>query len=262
MSRQDTPRPDHPLRFSVHTRLREWRLRGLVKARPGGVFLDVGCGLGYLTAVLGRGFGLAVGLEYDPGGLASLKRLAPLAAPLRGGAWELPLADGSVDAVICSEVFEHLPDGRDEEALAEIRRVLGPGGRLYLTVPCLEGLRAYSPLRNLGHDDPSGGEYHHRLGYRAADILAMAERVGGLAVRLKRYSMPLFSELFMDLLKLVYFRENRLKEHSDIESAGDSGLFKAYRLAFPALFWFFALEDLLLAPIIKGHILIVEFERV
>lgn len=255
-------RPDHPLRFSVHTRLREDHLRRLIPADPTGVLLDVGCGLGYLTAVLGQGFKTVFGLEYDLGGLRSLRRLAPGAIPLCGKAWELPLADASVDVAVCTEVFEHLPGGFDEKALAEIRRVLKPGGRLYLTVPCLEGLRATSRLRNLGHDNPAGGEYHYRQGYRAEEITRMAERVGGLAPRGLSYSMPIVSELFMDLLKLVYFRKNTLKEHSDIESAGDSALFRAYRKIFPALFSIFVLEDAVLAPALRGHILIAQFEKV
>lgn len=45
----------------------------------------------------------------------------------------LPLPDGELDLVVCTEVLEHVPDpGR---ALAELARVLRPGGRIMLTVP-------------------------------------------------------------------------------------------------------------------------------
>lgn len=52
-----------------------------------------------------------------------------------GDAQKLPLADGCFDAVVCSEVLEHLP--HPTAALAEARRVLKPGGKLLLCVPFL-----------------------------------------------------------------------------------------------------------------------------
>ena len=54
-----------------------------------------------------------------------------------GSALELPFLDGSFDVVISQEVFEHLPD--PWAALAEVRRTLKPGGRLYLQVPFVIG---------------------------------------------------------------------------------------------------------------------------
>ncbi len=49
----------------------------------------------------------------------------------------IPVADGSVDLVILSEVIEHLPDS--DAALRELHRVLRPGGGLVLTTPNLAG---------------------------------------------------------------------------------------------------------------------------
>lgn len=46
---------------------------------------------------------------------------------------DIPVADGSFDAVMCVEVFEHVPD--PVAALRELSRVLKPGGTLVLTVP-------------------------------------------------------------------------------------------------------------------------------
>jgi SAM-dependent methyltransferase len=45
----------------------------------------------------------------------------------------LPFPDASFDAVLCTEVLEHIPD--PTETLREIHRVLKPGGRLLLTIP-------------------------------------------------------------------------------------------------------------------------------
>jgi SAM-dependent methyltransferase len=55
------------------------------------------------------------------------------AACANGDACRLPFADDSFDRVICSEVFEHIPD--DTGAMAELTRVLRPGGVLAATVP-------------------------------------------------------------------------------------------------------------------------------
>jgi SAM-dependent methyltransferase len=46
---------------------------------------------------------------------------------------EIPVPDRSFDAVLCTEVLEHVP--RPHEALEELARVLKPGGRLILTAP-------------------------------------------------------------------------------------------------------------------------------
>jgi SAM-dependent methyltransferase len=52
---------------------------------------------------------------------------------MRASALQLPFADGTADAVITLDVLQHLPlDGGDRRALAEIRRVLKPGGWLFI----------------------------------------------------------------------------------------------------------------------------------
>jgi len=56
-----------------------------------------------------------------------------LVGVLRGDARRLPFADGSFDVVITSEVLEHIQD--DVAAIAEMVRVLRPGGRFAATVP-------------------------------------------------------------------------------------------------------------------------------
>lgn len=97
-----------------------------------GRVLDFGCGSGALVAAL-RGRGVeAFGIELDRGPIR--ETLKPEAAPfvtLYDGRMPSPFEDGSFDAVVCSEVLEHIP--AYEEAVAEMARLTRD--RLVITVP-------------------------------------------------------------------------------------------------------------------------------
>lgn len=114
------------------------RRRGLVRAAleasPGERILDVGCGPGFYCAELLDEVGpdgLVVGVDGSPQMLA-------LAAGrcqghdnvefLEADATSLPVPDASFDAALCVQVLEYVPDVA--AALAELRRVLRPGGRV------------------------------------------------------------------------------------------------------------------------------------
>lgn len=246
-------------KYSIHTRLREFHLKRLLGNRSGGRLLDVGCGLGYLTEAVGGGF-VRTGIDLDFAALKENSRRG-LKNMIQADAVKLPFKEGSFDIIICSELLEHLRDGMDKGALSEMARILKPGGRLLITVPSLEGLRSASRLRNLGHSDASGGEFHYRQGYLWQDIAGMVRQIPGLNIRGKRYSLFIFSELFMDLIKLGYLRKGDFKEHSDMAKIKDSFLFGVYRLVFPLLYFGFLMEDIILAPFLKGHVLITEVEK-
>lgn len=89
--------------------------------------LDLGAGTGKLTALLaGLGAGVTA-VEPDPSMLAELGRLLPGVRAVPGRAEAIPLADGSVDAVVCGQAM-HWFDM--DTAVPEIARVLAPGGVL------------------------------------------------------------------------------------------------------------------------------------
>lgn len=102
-------------------------------------FLDIGCGDGFYLHILSNlGIELnLIGIDYDDKALASArsnlinKRLSLVKSDLMK---KLPFDSNSIDAVVMSEVAEHLQD--DLKGLKEAYRVLKPNGRIALTVPC------------------------------------------------------------------------------------------------------------------------------
>ncbi len=117
--------------------------------------LDVGCGdAGVLIAFAEQG-ARAAGIELDEKSLARGRIRAEehgVDVDLRSGVAErLPWEDGSFDLVILDNVLEHVRDR--ERTLQEIRRVLRPGGLLYLVTP--KPFSVYS-LWNDPHYDLAG----------------------------------------------------------------------------------------------------------
>ncbi|MCE9517079.1 MAG: class I SAM-dependent methyltransferase, partial [Mycobacterium sp.] len=103
-----------------------------------------------------------------------------------GDALALPYPDGTFDAVIASEILEHVPD--DDAAIAELIRVLRPGGTLAVTVP------RWLPERIcwLLSDDYHANEGGHIRIYRA-DELRSKLVAGGLRFTGTRHAHALHS---------------------------------------------------------------------
>jgi SAM-dependent methyltransferase len=95
---------------------------------PGTCVLDVGCGPGHLCAAAAARGARPTGIDLADGMLAAARRNHPALEFRRADAEALPFADGAFDAALAAFVVNHLP--RPEDAAAELRRVLAPGGRL------------------------------------------------------------------------------------------------------------------------------------
>ncbi|MFD3707197.1 class I SAM-dependent methyltransferase [Nocardia sp. NPDC058658] len=103
-------------------------------ARQGDNALDIGCGPGKLVRALGAVTGAAVGVDPSATAVAanSARDRAARHRYVVGPAQELPLPDAEFDVVTCTFVMHHIPESRRDAAIAEMWRVLRPGGRLLL----------------------------------------------------------------------------------------------------------------------------------
>lgn len=121
--------------YRIGDAVRRRRLvRAALAAGPGERILDVGCGPGFYCAELLE----EVGAEGSVLGLDSSAQMLALAARRCEGhgnvafreadATSLPVEDASVDAALCVQVLEYVPDF--QAGLAELYRALRPGGRV------------------------------------------------------------------------------------------------------------------------------------
>lgn len=114
---------------SSHRELLTASLRPRIEVLQGGV-LDIGGGRHSPLAEYWPSTATRIRLDISP-------RFAP---QILGDAQRLPVASSSLDGVVLSEVLEHLPQPVD--AIAEIHRVLRPGGVLIGSVPFAIGIHA------------------------------------------------------------------------------------------------------------------------
>jgi ubiquinone/menaquinone biosynthesis C-methylase UbiE len=127
--------------FSFRGQWRELRQRTVTLARmqPGDAVLDVGCGTGTLAMEVARRVGTTgrvVGV--DPGAQQiararskAARRNLPIEFQI-GVIEQLPFPDQTFDVVLSTLMMHHLPAPLKRQGLAEIARVLKPGGRLVI----------------------------------------------------------------------------------------------------------------------------------
>src|SRR5262245_5461901 len=82
-----------------------------------------------------RRLNLGAGVRVSPAGFVGVDRTAYPGIQVAAELSALPFPDASIDGVLCEMVLEHV--GEATRAVAEVRRVLKPGGRIYFAVPFL-----------------------------------------------------------------------------------------------------------------------------
>jgi demethylmenaquinone methyltransferase/2-methoxy-6-polyprenyl-1,4-benzoquinol methylase len=176
---------------------RSWR-RLTVEAvvQPGARVLDACCGTGDLAVAAEREGGVVTGLDFSPRMLERARRKSNTVTWVEGNLLALPFEDGSFDAATVGFGVRNVADL--DAGLAELRRVLRPGGRLAI----LEITRARGILRPffslwfdrivplLGKMLPGGSAYTYlpasvRRFPGAEDLAALLARHGFEQVRFR-----------------------------------------------------------------------------
>ena len=143
----------------------------------GGVVVDVGSGAGDLPRALARRFPRVRPVAVDMSGV--LLALADGVARVRGDARRLPFRDGSVDVVVCSQLFHHL---KDEEAVAVLREFARVARRGVVVSDLLRRRRAVFWIRLLtlwaNRFAKSDGPLSVKRGFTVPEARALAARAG------------------------------------------------------------------------------------
>jgi SAM-dependent methyltransferase len=152
--------------------------------RRGDRVLDMGCGAGRHAFEMYRRGGDVIAFDQDGDELAGVLDLfgamrdageVPDGAEAdikQGDALSLPFADGEFDRVVAAEVLEHVPD--DTTAIAELARVLRPGGTMAVTVPRWLPEKVCWALSDAYHEVEGG---HVRV-YTGHELVGKLEEAG------------------------------------------------------------------------------------
>jgi ubiquinone/menaquinone biosynthesis C-methylase UbiE len=172
-------------------------VRDILDGLPVGVALDAACGTGRHTAYLASLGHEVIGVDTSPEMLARAREKVPDGAFYEADLHDVPLADNSVDLVICAIALSHVPDLGGP--LAEFVRVLRPNG--HLVISDSRGLIGDIglPLVRVG----PGGEFGYMPTWSrlASDYLAAALLLGLQVRRCEepRTPSPLFGDDGTDL---------------------------------------------------------------
>jgi 2-polyprenyl-3-methyl-5-hydroxy-6-metoxy-1,4-benzoquinol methylase len=177
---------DYYARSSLPVRLIEGRrlrlIHRLVTARPHHRILEVGCGGGHVLGLFPDSE--LTGVDVSGVMLEKAKRnlAGRRATLLKGELSEHQFADQSFDAIICTEVLEHVVE--PETVLVEMERLLRPAGGLVVTFPndqLINGAKTLlrrsglSRLPPLSRMDWGGDDFHLHV-WTIAEMRALLER--------------------------------------------------------------------------------------
>lgn len=174
--------------------LRERLLLDLLRSgNPGARVLNAGAGAGSFSLRLAASGFEVTSVDASEAAVDVLRARVP-GEVAQADVTALPFANGTFDAAVLGEVLEHVED--DRGALAEVARVLKPGGVLALSVPA-------NPKR-FGPSDRWAG---HVRRYSRSELIGVCEAGGFTVERCRAWGFP-FSALYHR-----YLYERRLDRH-------------------------------------------------
>lgn len=131
----------------------------------------------------------------------------------QGTVLAIPHPDATFDLVLATDIIEHVDD--DVGALAELRRVLKPGGTLLLTVPAFPSL--------WGLQDEVA---HHKRRYRAGPLLERVARAGLACRESYHFNFLLFAPIWL-ARQLIRLLGIRLESENQVNTPALNGILKA-----------------------------------
>lgn len=165
--------------------------------------LDIGADNGVISLLLRQRGGSWASADLTPAAVESIRSLVGEDVHQIDGR-STPFADQEFDAVVIVDLLEHI--ATEPEFIAELRRVLKPGGILIVNVPHLQGWSLLNPLRHaLGLSDQWHG--HLRPGYSRERLIALLG--GDFTVLASRTYSKTFSELIDTALNFGYVIKQR-----------------------------------------------------
>lgn len=181
-----------------------WVLEELSKLPPGARILDAGCGqqpyregckhLEYVS----QDFGQYTGLGSEEHKRQHNPAFKYGEVDVRGDIWNIPLPSASFDAVLCTEVLEHVP--YPNETLRELARLLKPGGKMIVT----------APVCSIPHFNPYffyngfSREFYELNASQNGLVIEQISENGNEFLYVLQESMRLIQELPSKLQKLVF----------------------------------------------------------
>jgi SAM-dependent methyltransferase len=172
--------------------------------------LDVGCGTGRFAASLADD-----GFDVIAADLHLPDHPAPGPAHLHASTEHLPLRSGCVDAVLARDVLEHVDDSA---ALAELRRVLRPGGMLLAAVPAWPSL--------WGPRDVAAG---HLRRYRRSGLVGVVQAAGFTVREVRGYQCLLLPAIALSRVRARHRGDAALRQEEHLPAAVNRALLTVNR---------------------------------
>ncbi|MFQ5527026.1 MAG: class I SAM-dependent methyltransferase [Thermoanaerobaculia bacterium] len=167
-------------RQARRVRKARWQIQDVLNHVEPGPLLDVGCSLGYaLEAAAELGLD-AKGLDLNEALIEPCRErghdvyVGDVAGPY-------PFPDESFNLVLLKHVFEHTPEPR--AALRELRRVVKPGGAIFIAVPNVEYFKARLAPKSYYYFSPDSGGRYHFVYYTSKHLRRLVDDEGFRTVR-------------------------------------------------------------------------------
>jgi len=196
---------------------RDRRARSIERYVRRGRILDVGCGRGFLPAIMQEHGWDAHGVELSP--MAAEHATRELKIPIFVGDFlASPHPAGSFDVLVFWHVLEHLE--RPVSSLRKAREILKPGGLLLVAVPNFESLQARFSRQHWFHLDVPRHYHHFRLGV----LRRMLEENGFSVIGVRHFNLEQNPYGWIQsLLNRIGFQNNFLYDLLKNRSARTSG---------------------------------------